>query len=79
MKTFARRLFLLVFFAGLAGLIVYGLWPAPVEADLARVVRGSIRETVDQDGKTRIRERYIVSAPLAGRLQRIELEAGWSF
>ena len=35
-----------------------------------------IRETVDQDGKTRIRERYTVSAPLAGRLLRIGLDPG---
>jgi HlyD family secretion protein len=76
MKTFIRRLLLFVFVAGLASVIIYGMWPAPVEADLAKVVRGSIRETVDQDGKTRIRERYIVSAPLAGRLLRIGLDPG---
>ncbi|RIK87192.1 MAG: efflux transporter periplasmic adaptor subunit [Planctomycetota bacterium] len=76
MKSFARRFFLFVFLAAIAGLIVYGMWPAPVEADLAAVTRGTIRETVDQDGKTRIRERYVVAAPLAGRLQRIELDAG---
>jgi HlyD family secretion protein len=76
MKVFIRRLLLLLFVAALAGAIVYGLWPQPVEADLAKVVRGSIRETVDQDGKTRIRERYVVSAPLAGRLSRIELDSG---
>jgi HlyD family secretion protein len=76
MRVFVRRLILLLFVAALGTAIVYGLWPAPVEADLATVTRGSIRETVDQDGKTRIRDRYIVSAPLAGRLQRIELDAG---
>jgi HlyD family secretion protein len=76
MKSLLRRIFLALFVVGLAGLIAYGLWPAPVEADLATVQRGSIRETVGQDGKTRIRERYIVSAPLAGRSQRIELDPG---
>jgi HlyD family secretion protein len=76
MKTIIRRILLGMFVIGLAGLLAYGLWPAPVEADLATVKRGAIRETVDQDGKTRIRERYIVSAPLAGRLQRIELDPG---
>jgi HlyD family secretion protein len=65
-----------LFLAGLAGAIIYGMMPAPVDADLAKVERGSIRETVDQEGKTRIRERYIVSAPLAGRLSRIELDNG---
>lgn len=76
MKTLVRRIFLFLFVAAVAGAIAYGMWPAPVEADLAKVVRGSIRETVDQDGKTRLRERYIVSAPLAGRLLRIELDPG---
>jgi HlyD family secretion protein len=44
--------------------------------DLAAVVRGPLQVTVDEDGKTRIREKYVVSAPLAGRLLRIDMEAG---
>jgi HlyD family secretion protein len=76
MKVLLRRLVFFAFLAAVAGAIVYGMWPAPVEADLAAVVRGTVLETVDQDGKTRIRERYIVSAPLAGRLLRIGLDPG---
>lgn len=76
MKSVARRVLLFGFAAAVIGAIALGLRPAPVEADLAKVVRGVIRETVDQDGKTRIRERYIVSAPLAGRLLRIGLDPG---
>jgi HlyD family secretion protein len=76
MKSVARRVLLIAFAAAVIGAIALGLRPAPVEADLAKVVRGVIRETVDQDGKTRIRERYIVSAPLAGRLLRIGLDPG---
>jgi HlyD family secretion protein len=76
MRVFIRRVAQILFLVALAGAIVYGMWPAPVDADLAKVTRGSIRETVDQEGKTRIRERYIVSAPLAGRLSRIDLDNG---
>jgi HlyD family secretion protein len=76
MKPIVRRVILLLFAAGVLGAIAYGLRPAPVEADLAKVTRGLIRETVDQDGKTRIRERYTVSAPLAGRLLRTGLDPG---
>jgi HlyD family secretion protein len=76
MKSLVRRILLILFVAALAGAIILGLRPAPVEADLATVVRGEIRETVDQDGRTRLRERYTVSAPLAGRLLRIELDPG---
>ncbi len=76
MKSLLRRLTTVLFVAGVIGAIVLGLMPAPVEVDLATVQRGAIRVTVDQDGKTRIREKYVVSAPLAGRLLRIELEPG---
>jgi HlyD family secretion protein len=76
MKSLVRRILLFGFVAAIAGAIIFGLRPAPVEADLAKVVRGEIRETVDQDGRTRLRERYTVSAPLAGRLLRIELDPG---
>jgi HlyD family secretion protein len=76
MKVAIRRVLLIGFAAAVLGAIAYGMRPAPVEADLAKVTRGLIRETVDQDGKTRIRERYTVSAPLAGRLLRITLDPG---
>jgi HlyD family secretion protein len=58
------------------GLIIYAFLPARVEVDTARVERGSLRVTVDREGKTRVRERYVVSAPLAGRIQRIEFHPG---
>lgn len=59
----------------LAGL-VYLFLPEPPEVDLATVARGSMQVTVDEDGKTRIRERYVVTTPLAGRMARIELHPG---
>jgi HlyD family secretion protein len=59
-----------------AGLLTYSFWPRPAEVDVVRVTRGPLRVTVDEDGKTRIKERYVVSAPLAGRLTRITLRPG---
>jgi HlyD family secretion protein len=59
-----------------AGAIMYALWPAPVRAEVARVARGPMRVSVDEDGQTRIKERYVVSAPLAGRLARVTLREG---
>lgn len=76
MKLLLRRAIMLLCTLGLLAAIGWGLMPAPVEVDLATVDLGSIRVTVDQDGKTRIRERYVVSAPLAGRLLRIDLDPG---
>ena len=64
--------------AGLAVLAVlaWAFAPAPVAVEVAAVVRGAFKRTVDEDGKTRVRERYVVSAPLAGRLLRVELKPG---
>ena len=50
--------------------------PAPVEVEMATAQLGSLRVTVREDGKTRIREKYTVSAPVSGRVSRIELDAG---
>ena len=76
MNSRTRRITLFLAAAGVIAALVYGLVPEPKEVDLATVENGNIRVTVDQDGKTRIRERYIVSAPLAGRLLRIDLDPG---
>ncbi len=48
----------------------------PVDVEFAKVTEGPLRVSVQEDGKTRIREKYVVSAPVAGRLSRIELEPG---
>jgi HlyD family secretion protein len=61
---------------GLLGVLALALRPEAVPVDLERVTRGPLRITIDEEGKTRIRERYVVAAPLAGKLRRIELRAG---
>ncbi|MCI0462867.1 MAG: hypothetical protein L0Z62_38460, partial [Gemmataceae bacterium] len=75
-KRWIRKLLLLLFGLGVLAVIVYAFLPQPVNVDLTPVVRGLLRVTVDEDGRTRIRERYVVSAPLAGQLQRLGLKAG---
>ncbi|NND99046.1 MAG: HlyD family efflux transporter periplasmic adaptor subunit [Pirellulaceae bacterium] len=50
--------------------------PASVDVETAKIVEGPLRVSVREDGKTRVREKYIVSAPVAGRLSRIELDSG---
>lgn len=60
----------------LAALVAWALRPRPVTVETAVVARGPFELTVSDDGKTRVRERYVVSAPLAGRVERIALEEG---
>ncbi len=52
------------------------LRPAPLPVETARVARGSLQVTVDEEGETRVRDRYVVAAPVAGRVARIELREG---
>jgi HlyD family secretion protein len=76
MRNIGSKLFVLAIVALVVGGLGYAFWPEPAEADLAKVERGPLQVTVDEDGKTRIREKYVVSAPLVGRLLRINMEAG---
>ena len=60
----------------LVGLIIAGLRPRPVPVEITRVTVGPLRATVNEEGKTRIRQRYAVSAPVTGQLRRIPFKAG---
>jgi HlyD family secretion protein len=75
-KRIRRRLSSLLIAVALAAALVWAFVPRPVAVDVASVTRGPMAVTVDEDGRTRIKERYVVSAPLAGRLLRIELHPG---
>lgn len=69
-----RRLLLAALVVGV--ILAAALWPEAIEVDIARVERGGLQVTIDEEGETRVRERFVISAPVAGRLQRIELEPG---
>jgi len=76
MKLPLRKFLPILFAGGVVAAVGYGLVPEPALVDFAELDQGAIRVTVDQDGKTRIRERYVVSTPLGGRLLRIALDPG---
>jgi len=58
------------------GIAAMATWPGSIEVSTAKVDRGPMQVTLDKDGETRVRDKFVVSAPVAGRLQRIELEPG---
>ena len=62
--------------AVVGGLVLVALWPTAVAVELASVTRGPLVVTIDEEGRTRVRERFVVGAPVAGRVLRIELEPG---
>lgn len=60
----------------LIALIVVGLWPRATPVESAVVSRGPMTVTVDEEGMTRVKHRYVISAPVAGQLRRIDWKAG---
>ncbi len=71
-----KRLFLLAAAGAAAAAIVSALLPQPVAVDVGSVEPRHLQVTVNEDGVTRIREKYVVSTPLAARLMRIGLKVG---
>jgi HlyD family secretion protein len=58
------------------GALVFGFMPRPVPVDTATVRSGPLRVTIEEEGRTRVIDRYILSAPVAGLARRIELDVG---
>src|SRR5215204_6463258 len=73
--SWRRRLPLLGGLVVLA-LIAVGLWPRAIQVEVSSVSRGPLIVTVDEEGMTRVKNRYVVSAPVAGQLRRIDWKAG---
>ena len=76
MRLTAGRVLLVIGAAAAAGAIAWSLIPRPIPVETAKVTTGRFVATVDEDGKTRVRERYVVVSPLAGRSTRIRLKVG---
>jgi len=76
MRVRYDRALLAVGMAVAVAVIGWWLMPGPVRVETATVVRAPFVATVDEDGKTRVRERYVVAAPLAGVSTRVRLKPG---
>ncbi|MFV1877117.1 MULTISPECIES: efflux RND transporter periplasmic adaptor subunit [Nioella] len=59
-----------------AGALTAAFWPQPTLVDLGTVTRGPMMQTIDEEGRTQVRDAYVVSTPVAGRLLRVEVEPG---
>jgi len=73
-----RRTWIYVGAAGAVAvaLLAWAMAPRPLAVDVARAERGLFESTIDEDGRTELHDRYVVSAPLTGRLARITLRPG---
>jgi len=77
MKPHIRRRILIITVAATVVLaVIYGFMPKPIQVDAIAAKKGPMRVTVDEEGKTRVRDRFVISAPVAGYLRRVELDVG---
>ncbi|MDZ4163820.1 MAG: HlyD family efflux transporter periplasmic adaptor subunit [Smithellaceae bacterium] len=71
-----RNLFVIAIILVVVGATVYGFIPKAVEVDLALVSRGPLQVTIEEEGRTHVKERFVISSPTAGYLRRLNLKAG---
>lgn len=62
--------------AALAAGLAFAFWPRALPVDLAEVRRAPLVVTLDEEGETRVKDVFVLSAPLSGRALRIDLEVG---
>ena len=76
MKPISKKVLMYSVPAALVVAFALGLRSSPFPVDVAPVSSGPLRVTLDEEGETRVRDRFVVSAPFTGRVLRIELEPG---
>lgn len=71
-----RKIMLMTVGATVLLSLVYGFMPKPVPVDVVIAKRGPLRVTVEEEGRTRVKDRFVLSAPVSGYLRRIRLDVG---
>lgn len=72
----SRLIVALIAGALVAAALAAAFWPRPLMVDMGEVTRGPMMVTIDEEGRTRVSEAYVVSTPVAGRLLRVEVNPG---
>lgn len=75
-KKISRRYLVLGAILLLGVALTLAFWPKPRAVDIGVVKRGSMLVTIDEEGRTRVRDAYMVSTPVAGQLLRVDVEPG---
>lgn len=71
-----RRLFTILILLAVLAALAWAFWPRPIPVETAEIGRHDIRVTVEEEGKSRIREVFTVSSPISGQVLRTNLHAG---
>jgi len=77
MTATSKRTLVWIAIAALIGLgLTFAFAPRPITVDLIDVERSPMQVTVDEEGETRVHDVFVLSAPVSGRVRRIEAHVG---
>ncbi len=71
-----RRIFVITVVTAVIIAVIYGFLPKPVPVDVAQASRAPMTVTIEEEGKTRVRDRFVISSPVTGFMRRILLKVG---
>ncbi|GHF47837.1 efflux RND transporter periplasmic adaptor subunit [Seohaeicola zhoushanensis] len=71
-RRFSRPILILATVALVGAGLAWAFWPRPTILDIGEVTRGPMQVTINEEGRTRVRQAYMVSTPVNGRLLRVE-------
>ena len=71
-----KHLGMILLVVAIVAALGYGFWPRPIPVDGVKVIRAPLTVTIDEEGKTRVIDRFVISAPVAGFARRIQLDVG---
>tara|TARA_Y100000052_G_scaffold22253_2_gene22906 strand:+ start:2576 stop:3796 length:1221 start_codon:yes stop_codon:yes gene_type:complete len=75
-RNHSRFIIIVIVLLALAAFLTWSFWPSPEPVDFGKVERGSLVVTINEEARTRVHDVYVVSAPIAGHLLRVEVEVG---
>lgn len=75
-RKISRSLLTLAAAALIAASILVAFWPRAVLVDMGQVTRSNLMVLIEEEGRTRVAESYVVSTPVAGRLLRVQIHPG---
>jgi len=71
-----RKVFIVSILLLVVALLIYGFLPKTQEVDVVSVKRGPLQITIEEEGRTRLKDRFTISAPTAGYMRRINVKVG---
>ncbi len=75
-KGLRRKIFIIIIALIIVVLLILGFLPKTQQVDLVKVTRGPLQITIEEEGRTRLKDRFVVSAPTAGYMRRINAKVG---